>query len=431
MTRLIIILMTLVALGLAAWGSWWYLNQEEADGDITLAIDCGENSTDFALCQASAAAFSRQTGYTVAVKKTPNNASLHLELLKELIFTESEHVDVYSIDVVWPGELSADLLDLNPYFTSSELSEFFPRIIENNSVDGRLLAIPYYTDAGLLYYREDLLSKYNFSGPPQTWDELERMASTIQAGERAEGNNNFWGYVWQGAQYEGLTCDALEWIASENGGGIIEADGSISVNNENVVRALERAQGWVGTITPENVTELTEESSRAIWQDGNAAFMRNWPYAYSLGNQDGSVIAGQFDVSPLPSGSGDAAATLGGWQLAVSKYSKHPEEAAELVRYFTSEETQKIRAIEGAFNPTRRALYQDAEVLATNPFFSRMPIILDAAVARPSTVTGEKYTDVSTTFNSAIHRMLKGELTPQGAVSSIETTLSEIRADGW
>ncbi len=176
----------------------------------------------------------------------------------------------------------------------------------------------------LLYYRTDLLEKYGFDGPPATWDELEEMAKKIQEGERAD-NPDFWGFVWQGNAYEGLTCDALEWIKSSGGGSIVEPDGSISINNEAAVAALERAAAWIGEISPPGITGFLEEDSRRSWQAGNAAFMRNWPYAYSLGNADDSAIKGKFDVCPLPGAeAGMSAATLGGWQIAVSKYSANP-----------------------------------------------------------------------------------------------------------
>ena len=425
--RKFISIAALCVLGLAVVGAWWWLGREDVNERVVLGMDCGVNALGLEWCQRTLADFAEETGYDVTYKNSPDSSSLHNALLRELSLTRSDDVDVYSLDVVWPGSFADDLLDLNPYFTDAELEDFFPRILENNSVGDKLLAIPSYADAGLLYYRRDLLNKYGFDAPPQNWDELERMARTIQTGERNEGNPDFWGYVWQGAQYEGLTCDALEWIAAEDGGTIVESDGNISINNEAAVRALERAQGWVGTITPENVTESFEEDSRAIWQAGNAAFMRNWPYAYSLGNAEDSPIAGLFDAAPLPGG----ANTLGGWQLGVSKYSKHPEEAVELVRYFTSAAVQKDNALNGVGNPTRRSLYEDPEVLASNPFFNRMPAILDAAVARPSTVTADNYVDVSTTFYTAVHRVLSGELSAQQAVDTLETTLSNIRAEGW
>ena len=128
---------------------------------------------------------------------------------------------------------------------------------------------------------------------PKTWEELTATAQKVMDGERAEGSKDIWGYVWQGAAYEGLTCNALEWIKSNGGGQIIEPDGTISVNNENSVKALEMAKAWVGTISPPGVLAYTEEESRGVWQTGNAVFMRNWPYAYALGNGADSPIKRQ------------------------------------------------------------------------------------------------------------------------------------------
>ena len=129
-----------------------------------------------------------------------------------------------SIDVIWPGDLANNLLDLYQFDGVKEaVASHFPAIVENNTVDGKLVGIPWFTDAGLLYYRTDLLEKYGYDGPPATWTELEDMAKTIQEGERAD-NPDFWGFVWQGNAYEGLTCDALEWIKSNGGGSIVEPD---------------------------------------------------------------------------------------------------------------------------------------------------------------------------------------------------------------
>ena len=166
----------------------------------------------------------------------------------------------------------------------------FERIVQNNTVEGfGLMGIPWFTDAGLLYYRTDLLEEYGFDAPPATWTELEEMATTIQEGERAD-NPDFWGFVWQGAAYEGLTCDALEWQVSYGGGEIVEPDGTISINNEQAALAFDTAAGWVGNISPPGVVSYQEEDARGVWQAGNSAFMRNWPYAYSAGQDEGSDI---------------------------------------------------------------------------------------------------------------------------------------------
>ena len=142
------------------------------------------------------------------------------------------------IDVCWPGLAAAHAIDLKKYFTEAELKEFFPRIIENNRVDGRLIGVPFFTDAGILYYRTDLLEKYGYKAPPQTWDELAEMAKKIQDGERAAGQHDFWGFVWQGLSYEGLTCDALEWIYSSGGGTLITPEGKVTVNSPDALKAL-------------------------------------------------------------------------------------------------------------------------------------------------------------------------------------------------
>ena len=196
------------------------------------------------------AQFTAETGIQVEFIAGPESPTERIESYTELLQGGSSEIDVYQIDVIWPGILAPHFLNLSPHL-AAEAEEHFPAIIENNTVNGRLIAMPFFTDVGLLYYRTDLLEKYNFMEPPQTWDELEEMAQIIQAGERAGGNSNFWGYVWQGAAYEGLTCDALEWQISHDGGQIIEPDGTISVNNPQAIAAFERATNWIGRISPQ------------------------------------------------------------------------------------------------------------------------------------------------------------------------------------
>ena len=201
----------------------------------------------------------------------------------------------------------------------------------------------------------------------------------------------------------------------------------ITINNPAAVEIVDQAAGWVGTISPPGVTGYGEEEARAVWQAGNAAFMRNWPYAYSLGNAEDSAIAGLFDVAPLPAGaSGSGAATLGGWQLAVSRYSEHPEEAARLALFMASAEEQKIRAIEGSFNPTIMSLYEDPEVLEASPFFGSLYDVFINAVARPSTVTAPQYNDVSTLFFNSVHSVLTGDAEAEDAFAELELDLQDL-----
>lgn len=255
-----------------------------------------------------------QTGVKIELINGPESATDRLAQYLQFFGAQSPDIDLVQIDVIWPGILAEHLVDMNQYISEDEKATYFQRIINNNTVDGALVGIPWFTDAGLLYYRTDLLEKYGYTAPPATWAELEEMAAKIQEGERAT-NTDFWGYTWQGNVYEGLTCDALEWQVSWGGGEIVEADGTISINNPQAAAAFDMAAGWVGTISPPGVVSYQEEDARGVWQGGNAAFMRNWPYAYSLGNAEDSLIKDKFAVVPLPKGEGpDArnADTLGG-----------------------------------------------------------------------------------------------------------------------
>lgn len=370
--------------------------------------------------------FTAETGIQVEFVAGPESATDRIALYSDLLNQQSTEFDVYQIDVIWPGILGKHFITLSPHL-QEEAHQHFPAIIENNTVNGRFIAMPFFTDVGLLYYRSDLLEKYGYAHPPQTWDELEEMADTIQTGERAKGNLEFWGFVWQGAAYEGLTCDALEWQVSHDGGTIIEADGTISVNNPNTIAALERAANWIDYISPPEITGFQEEDARSIWHVGNAAFMRNWPYAYATSQAEDSFIYNKFDVTALPSNGTVHAGTLGGWQLAVSQYTNHQEEAIALVRYLSSKEVQKQRAIEGSYLPTIPSLYDDTAVLRQNPFFGELKdIFLGGAVARPSNITGAHYNEISIAYFTAVHQVLTQQIDAESALLNLEKELTQI-----
>ncbi len=362
----------------------------------------------------------------VRVMEVPEKVEQRLAFFLQLLESKNSKIDIYEFDVIWPSLLEKHFINLNKYGGKKIASRYFKSLIENNTVNRKLVAIPLFVDAGLLYYRSDLLQKYNLK-PPKTWDQLEKSAQIIQKGERQKGNKDFWGFVWQGDKYEGLTCDALEWIYSNNGGTIISQDKKITINNQNAIAMLDRAAGWVGSISPPDVTKFTEEISRNFWQVGNAAFMRNWPYAYALGNADKSAIKGKFDVSPLPAGkNGKPAATLGGWQLAASKYSKNPKVAADLLFFFASAQEQKYRAMKSSYLPTVKKLYQDRELIKNKPFIGKLYNVFINTVARPSTPTGIHYNEVSSKFFYSVHAVLTGKKDAATALKQLEKDLQKI-----
>jgi trehalose/maltose transport system substrate-binding protein len=397
----------------------------------TISISCGAVGLELELCQEGANAWAEESGNQVNVISTPNSATERLALYQQILAAGSADIDVFQIDVIWPGILASHFIDLSEHIDQERVDQHFPAIVANNTVGDALVAMPWFTDAGLLYYRTDLLEKYG-KQPPTTWQELTETAKEIQDGERAAGNDKMLGFVFQGKAYEGLTCDALEWVDSFGGGTIVAEDGSITINNEKAAAALDLAATWIGEIAPEGVLNYAEEESRGVFQSGNAVFMRNWPYAWALGNAPDSPIAGKIGVDQLPKGGADGKHTgaLGGWQLAVSKYSQNAEAAVDLVRYLTSREEQKRRAIKGAYNPTIAALYEDEEVLEATPFFGELYETFTNAVARPSKVTGAKYNQVSSEFYNAVHEVLSGKADAASSLEALESRLDRLSRGG-
>ncbi|MCB9436519.1 MAG: ABC transporter substrate-binding protein [Anaerolineales bacterium] len=399
------------------------------DEEVTVIVGTDTVGTQKTLMEEAYAEFEAACpNITIKPLDLPESATDRISLYLQFFEAQSSDIDVLLLDVIWPGDLAEHLLDLAPYMSQEEIDAHFPAIIENNTVDGHLVGIPFYTDAGLLYYRADLLEKYGYDAAPATWEELTEMATAIQEGERAEGNAEFWGYVWQGNAYEGLTCDALEWQWSSSDTRIVNPEtGEIEVTDPAWIEMLDMAAGWVGTISPPGVIGYQEEDARNVFQQGNAAFMRNWPYAYSLGSAEDSPIAGLFDATVLPSGAaGHGAATLGGWQIAVSKYSSNPDAAAAVAVFMTSEAQQKHRAIVGSYNPTIGSVYQDAEVLEATPIFGSLYDVFVSTVARPSTVSAPQYNQVSTLYFTAVHSVLSGDEDAETAMTLLELDLAEL-----
>jgi len=397
-----------------------------------LSIVSGDTGNGLAFLRSQLDKFEAATGNTVTVVPMPSSTSDQFGQYRLWLAAGNSDIDVYTTDVIWAPQLADQFLDLTEA-AKDVVADHFPSIIESQTVDGKLVAIPAYTDAPALFYRKDLLEKYN-KEVPKTWAELKATAQEIMDGERAGGNADMYGFVFQGNAYEGLTCNALEWVKSYGGGQIVEADGSISINNPQAAAAITEAASWIGTISPEGNLAYQEEESRGVWQLGNSVFMRNWPYAYALGEGADSAVAGKFDVAPLPAGDGEgarSAATLGGWNYAVSKYSQDPDEAIKLALYLTSAEVQKERAIQQTNLPTLVALYDDADIAKAAPIIPNWKEIFQNAVPRPSAPTKTDYNEVSSQFWSAVHNTLSGNGTAAENLEMLELQLTDLKGAGW
>jgi trehalose/maltose transport system substrate-binding protein len=400
---------------------------KERKGPITISFSClNDWHSPSKLGPEAIAEFTRRTG--VVVRTLPYGEELAQRRAQHLVWLEqhSSTPDVYETDIIELPGIAEYMIDLAPII-GEDAKNFMPALLRDLVINGRLVAVPNNTDVGLLFYRTDLLRKYGYSGPPRTWEELAKMAAVIQAGERAAGTKDFWGFVWEGAAWEGLTYTALEWQASSGGGHIIEPHGSISVNNPYTIAALNRAKSWVGTISPPGTIAYRMEDVFNIWLSGRAAFMRNWPYAYRTGEQPGSLVGGKFDVTYLPSGGVGHAGTLGGWQFSVSKYSAHPREAAEFVRFLTSRQTQLRFTRELGWTAVRQDIYDDPDVLCANPYYRWMKDALPRIIVpRPAEVTGKSYAAVSEAYAQAVHSVLTGEAKAPDAMAKLEKELVAI-----
>ncbi len=287
--------------------------------------------------------FTQETGIRVNDLPTPEDNASKLDLAMELLRSGAPSPDLYGVDTIWTGAMSEYLIDLQPYF-ASEISSEAPELIEPYRVRGKVVAMPKQPlGVQVLVYRTDLLARYGYKTPPRTWDELEKMALRIQAGERAKGKKDFWGFVWAGAiatDSEQLTMEGLEWQAAEGGGHIIEPDGKISVNNPNAIRAWERAAHWVGWITPPSVVSYTAtDAENKFWVSGEAAFLLSHAIVYEVFAEDKPFrdLAG---VTSVPAGTSARVATIGGYALGISRFSPHRAECVEFIEFLTRKQAE-------------------------------------------------------------------------------------------
>ena len=321
--------------------------------------------------------------------------------------------DVMMLDVIWVPEFARAgwILDLTGRVPSAERDAHFASAIEPAIQDGRLWALPWFMNVGLLYYRKDLLAKYGLP-PPETYDELVRQVRVVQAGER---DRRLDGYLWQGKQYEGGMVNVLEALWA-NGTRVIDEAGRPFPEPERAREALAALRGLIESgVSPPWVTAADEELTRRPFGDGRAIFLRGWPYALDLFELPDSRVRGRVGVAPMPRlahGPVGAAAT-GGAHLAVSAHTRHPELATELVRFLTSAAAQRAMTEGAALRPSRPALYHDPQLIARDPTLPALLPLIERGHPRPIT---PYYLMLSTTLQPEFSAVLVGRKSPARAV---------------
>lgn len=372
--------------------------------------------------------FTDSTGIKVTIIRQPADTDQRRQTLLIPLQSGEKDPDVFLMDIVWIGQFAASnwLEPLDEYIEADgfDLSPFFQRVLDlADRYNQKLVALPVYVDAGLLYYRKDLLEKYG-RDVPQTWQELVEVASEIQKQERTT-NPNFWGFLWQGAQYEGLVCNFLEY-ASSNRGGLIK-NGILSIDSDQNILALNFMKDliWTHQISPPNTyTEMKEEEVRTLFESGNALFERNWPYAWMLHQSDQSKVKAKVGVSILPRfESGDHTATLGGWHIGISSHSDQKRAAWRFVKYVVSADLQMQFALRLGWNPSRRDVYSDPSLLENLPHLAALRESFDTAVARPIL---PYYTLLSKALQKHLNAALAGIEQPDEALASAQSEAVEI-----
>lgn len=340
-----------------------------------------------AVWQQALADFERQNpGVKVVSEIGPQSSTQLHDLLTQKLRNRDSRLDVFVMDVVWPAEFASAgwALPLDRFVAPAERKQFLPAPLAANQYRGELFGLPLFIDAGLLYYRKDLLQKYALA-PPRTWPELVEQAEKILGGEQ---DPRLVGFSGQFKQYEGLVCNMLEYIAG-NGGALWDERRMASALDQPAALSAVRfvRERIVGAIAHRGVLAYEEPESLALFTQGQAIFHRNWPYAWAVAHDPASSkVAGRVGMMPLPGfAPGSGAAALGGWQLGVSRFSGKPDLAFRLAAFLTGPQVQKRIALATGRAPSRIALYDDPEVRNRIPQLHSLLQTFRQAVPRPPT----------------------------------------------
>ena len=368
--------------------------------------------------------FERQTNIRVEMLRKPSNTDDQRQSLIISLKAGMSDPDVFLMDVAWVG-LFAEADWLEPLGGDLDPTPFFQTIIQSvDTVDGKLIALPVYMDCGVLYYRKDLLKQAGLYGPPKTWGELLASANKVQKQMRTT-NPNFYGFVWTGAQYEGLITVFMEFAGSK--GGFIRDGSRIHLTSPENQAALSFMHDliWKDKISPPNTyTTMREEEVRTYFQEGNALYERNWPYAWSLHEAEDSKVRGKTGVAPVPGPQKTtSASTLGGFHIGVSVFSDMKGAAKEFVRFVTSFAAQKEMVLRLGWNPGRQDLYKDEEVLKKAPHLQELTTVFQNSRPRPLV---PYYSQISAIAQKQINAVLAGKISPKKGLAEADREIEAL-----
>jgi multiple sugar transport system substrate-binding protein len=367
--------------------------------------------------------------YRVILREGAADTGQRFDQLRTEMQAGGKNIDVILGDVIWTAQLAANgwISDLSDRFTEDMRDDFLPGSVEAIIYEGKAYGMPWFTDTGLLYYRKDLLERSGFSGPPKTWEDLKEQSQKVVQDQGIK-----YGFMFQGAQYEGGVCDGCEYIWT-HGGEILDPQDStrVLVGSPEAVAGLATERSMIESgVAPEAVATYNEDASAGTFLNGDSVFLRNWPYVYSLLSDpsESEVTPEQVGVSELPSADGEPGnGTVGDQPFYINATSENPDAAWEFIRFMTAPEQQKFRAIEGSFLPTLTELYDDQEIRDNVPVVALAKEALQHTKPRP---VSPYYSDMSLEMAEQFNSSLTGEATPEQTAQNLQRQLERFIEEG-
>lgn len=347
----------------------------------------------------------------IQIVEAPSDSNQVEDLYTASFLLGNSPYDLVYMDIVWTPKFAAAgwLQDLSGRLSDAETQEFLEGDIQGGMYQGKLYRVPFRSDAGMLYYRQDLLTAAGYQ-PPETFDELIKISQELQQQGLAD-----WGYVWQGKQYEGLSAMFVE-ILQGNGAFWVDPNTlEVGLDRPEAIQAVEFLRTTIETgIAPPGVTTYAEEETRRLFQNGTAVFLRNWPYVYSSALD--SPIAGKYSIKPMVHGVGHSSgACQGGWGLGIATTSKHPEATWEVIKFFSSENSQREYILATGYVPSRKALFNDPQIVAKYSYYPKLLPVVQSSALRPPIAQYAQTSDILQRYLSAA---LTGKMSSQQAMKT-------------
>lgn len=343
----------------------------------------------------------------------PNATNLIEDLYTSSFLLGDSPYDLVYMDIVWVPKFAAAgwLQDLSDQVSPDELDDFLEGDVNGGRYEGGLYRMPFRSDAGMLYYREDLLAQAGLE-PPETAQELVEVSKQLQESVDAD-----WGYVWQGRQYEGLSAMFVEVLEGFGGYWVDPDTREVGLDQQSAIDAIAFLKNTIDEgVSPPGVTTYQEEEARRLFQSGESIFMRNWPYVWQLANSDDSPVKGKIAIKPMIHAQGfDSAACQGGWGIGISRTTPHPEEAWRAIEFFTSPEIQKQFILNNGYVPSRRSLFTDPDVVAQYEFMPDLLEVVQNSVLRPPIA---QYAQVSDILQRYLSAALTERMSPEDAMNA-------------